>query len=148
MKRPRTFSSPTPRCSKINQPERWSGQLTGSDPDSSNTFSYTLVSGTGSDSNAFFTINGTSLETAGPFDADAQNTTLSLRILSTDQGGLRFEKVFAVSVLNTNQAPPAPTISRRRTAPRTEPLTPTLHACLQRPGHRRFACRQPMACPT
>jgi len=104
------------------------GLLTSSDPDSSNTFSYSLVSGTGSDSNAFFTINGTSLEIAGPFDGDAQNTTLNLRIRSTDQGGLWFEKVFAVSVVNTNEAPSAPINLSPANGAVNQPLTPTLQA--------------------
>ena len=40
------------------------GTLSTSDPDASNTFTYTLVTGTGSTDNASFTINGSTLTAA------------------------------------------------------------------------------------
>ena len=42
------------------------GQLTGSDPDPGETFTYSLVSGSGSSDNAFFSIGGNHLRTARP----------------------------------------------------------------------------------
>jgi O-glycosyl hydrolase len=80
------------------------GALSTTDPDAGNTFTYTLVSGTGSTGNGSFSIAGGSLLTAASFDYEAQNS-YSVRIRSTDQGGLFFEKAFTITVTNVNEAP-------------------------------------------
>ncbi|MCY2953528.1 MAG: SBBP repeat-containing protein, partial [Planctomycetota bacterium] len=73
------------------------GMLSTVDPDARDTFTYTLVSG---DVGAF-TITGDALKTAAAFDYEAKNS-YSIRIRSTDQGGLWTEKDFVVSVTNVD----------------------------------------------
>jgi hypothetical protein len=67
------------------------GTFSTTDPDSGNTFTYTLVSGTGSADNASFNILGASLRTSAVFNFNVKNV-YSIRVRSTDQGGLFFEK--------------------------------------------------------
>ena len=88
-----------------NQPSGTAvGNLSTTDPDSGNTFTYSLVSGTGSTDNASFTINGSALQTAAAFNFEAKSS-YSVRLRTTDQGGLWYEKVFTINVTNVNEAP-------------------------------------------
>ena len=80
------------------------GTLTTTDPDAGNTFTYSLVSGTGSTDNASFTISGNTLQTAAAFDYESKSS-YSIRIRSTDQGGLYTEKAFTINVTNVNEQP-------------------------------------------
>jgi large repetitive protein len=80
------------------------GTLSSTDPDAGDTFAYSLVAGTGSTDNASFSISGSDLQTAGPFDFETK-TSYSVRVRSTDSGGLTFEKAFTISVTNVNEAP-------------------------------------------
>ena len=77
------------------------GILSATDPDAGNTFTYTLASGIGGADNGSFSINGNSLLTAAVFDYEAK-TNYSIRVRSTDQGGLWFEKAFTIAVSNLN----------------------------------------------
>ena len=74
------------------------GTLTTTDSDTNDTFTYTLVSGTGSSDNASFTIANASLKAAVVFNA-ATKSTYNLRIRVTDAGGLSFEKAFVITVV-------------------------------------------------
>jgi O-glycosyl hydrolase len=74
------------------------GSFSTSDPNSADTFTYSLVSGTGSDDNVSFTISGNTLQTAATLDFLTQNT-FTVRVRSTDQGGLYFEEVFSISLI-------------------------------------------------
>jgi len=80
------------------------GTLSTTDPDEGNTFTYTLVSGSGSADNGSFTISGSTLQTAAPFNYEAKNTH-SIRIRTTDQGGLWHERSLTVSVLDQQEQP-------------------------------------------
>jgi glucuronoarabinoxylan endo-1,4-beta-xylanase len=80
------------------------GSLVTFDPDVANTFAYNLVSGTGSDDNAAFSLNGSALKTAATFNYQAKNS-YSIRVRSTDQGGLFVEKVFAITVTKASETP-------------------------------------------
>jgi hypothetical protein len=73
------------------------GDFTSTDPDSGNTFTYSLVAGLGSDDNAAFSITGNQLLSAQPFNFLAKNS-YSVRVRTTDQGGLSFEKAFTISI--------------------------------------------------
>ena len=84
------------------------GGFSTTDPDVGNTFTYTLVSGIGSTDNASFTMSGNQLLTAASFDYEAKNS-YSIRVRTTDQGGLWVEKSFTISVLNVAEV--APTIT-------------------------------------
>lgn len=80
------------------------GGLSTIDPDSGNTFSYTLANGTGDTDNAAFNIDGSNLRASSSFDFET-NSSYTVRIRSTDQDGLFTEKAFVVLVNDVNEAP-------------------------------------------
>ncbi|WZP00378.1 cadherin domain-containing protein [Isosphaeraceae bacterium EP7] len=80
------------------------GGFSTTDPDAGDSFTYSLVGGTGGADNASFTIVGDTLRTAAGFDFEAKSE-YSVRVRSTDAGGLSTEKVFVVNVINVNEAP-------------------------------------------
>jgi ELWxxDGT repeat protein len=80
------------------------GSLSTTDPDTSDTFTYTLVSGTGDTDNAAFNISGSTLRATSSFDFETKSS-YTIRVRSTDQGGLFFEKVFTITVTNVNETP-------------------------------------------
>jgi hypothetical protein len=80
------------------------GTLSTTDQDAGDTFTYSLVSGTGDADNASFTISGSDLRIAGSPDFETKSS-YSIRIRTTDQGGLNFEKVFTITISNLNEAP-------------------------------------------
>ena len=81
------------------------GVLSTVDPDIPNdAFTYTLVSGAGDVDNAAFTIAGDQLKSAISFDYEMKDT-YTIRVRSTDQGGLSVEKAFTISILDVNEAP-------------------------------------------
>lgn len=67
------------------------------DPDASNTFTYSLVSGSGSTGNSSFTISGNTLKSAVTFNYATQSS-YSIRVRTTDQGSLFYDKVFTVTI--------------------------------------------------
>jgi Concanavalin A-like lectin/glucanases superfamily/FG-GAP-like repeat/PKD domain/Cadherin domain/RTX calcium-binding nonapeptide repeat (4 copies)/FG-GAP repeat len=96
-----------------NQPSGTTvGTLSTTDPNRGDTFTYALVSGTGSNDNGAFTIVGDQLKTAASFNFEAKSS-YSIRVRSTDSGGLFTEKVFTISVTNVNEPP---TVVRNRSA--------------------------------
>lgn len=86
------------------------GTLSTSDPDAGESFTYTLVAGSGSTDNALFSISGNQLITNSVLNYEAQPTR-SLRIRTTDSSGLSYEKTFVISVLDVNEAPTSLSIS-------------------------------------
>ncbi|MBW4565401.1 MAG: DUF4347 domain-containing protein [Mojavia pulchra JT2-VF2] len=75
------------------------------DPDAGNTHTYTLVSGTGSTDNANFSIvNGNQLSINLSPDYETKKS-YSIRVRTTDQGGLSYEEVLTINVNNLNEAP-------------------------------------------
>ncbi len=85
-----------------NLPNATVGVLSTTDPNAGNTFTYTLASG-GVD-NASFTLSGSTLRLTPSANFEAKNS-YSVRIRSTDQGGLFFEKIFTVNITNINESP-------------------------------------------
>ncbi|MBN1189841.1 MAG: SBBP repeat-containing protein [Dehalococcoidales bacterium] len=73
------------------------GTFSTTDPDEGDSFSYSLVSGTGDTDNASFNISGDSLRTSAVFDCETQNS-YSIRVRSTDNGGLWCEKQFTIII--------------------------------------------------
>src|SRR5262249_39959803 len=67
------------------------GTLSSTDPDSGSTFTYSLVSGTGGDDNASFSISGTTLLSAASFDYETKNS-FSIRVRTADQYGLYYDQ--------------------------------------------------------
>jgi len=80
------------------------GALSTADPNAGNTFSYALVTGTGATDNALFNIAGNQLRATASLNFESK-PTYSVRLRTTDQGGLKFEKAFTISVTNVDEPP-------------------------------------------
>ena len=78
--------------------------LTGTDPDVGNTFVYSLVAGTGSTDNAAFSIAGDQIKIKASPNFEVK-PSYSIRVRTTDQGGLFFDKSITLAVNNVNEAP-------------------------------------------
>jgi subtilisin family serine protease len=81
------------------------GILSSLDPDANNTFSYSLVAGAGDIDNASFHISGSDLHVSVSPDYETKNR-YNIRIRTTDQGGLSFEEMFAISINDINETAP------------------------------------------
>jgi gliding motility-associated-like protein len=88
---------------ELEAPNTVVATFSSTDEDAGATHSYTLVSGTGDTDNALFAILGNTLYTTATYIFNHQ--TYSLRVRTTDNGGLFFEKVLAIKVYNKNTAP-------------------------------------------
>ena len=73
------------------------GNLTTVDSDAADQFIYTLVSGVGDNDNASFAISAGTLRTATALNFETKNS-YSIRVRSTDQGGLTVEKSLTIGV--------------------------------------------------
>ena len=80
--------------------------LSSEDPNLGDTFTYSLVTGAGDADNTSFSISGNQLLSAVVFDYESKNS-YTVRIRTTDQGDLWFEKSFVITILNVNDAPVA-----------------------------------------
>jgi hypothetical protein len=78
------------------------GTLAGTDPDSGDAPSFSLVAGAAD--NALFHIANGQLVTHASFDFEAQ-ASYTVRVRATDSSGLTFEKDLAVTVTDVNEAP-------------------------------------------
>lgn len=85
------------------------GSLNTIDQDAGNVFTYSLVAGTGSMDNSSFQISGNSLIINSSPDFETKSS-YSVRIRTTDQGLLTFEKVFNITINDICDIP-APTIT-------------------------------------
>ncbi len=86
------------------------GTLSTTDPDAGNTFTYTLVAGDGSTDNASFNISGSSLRISSSPDYETKSS-YSVRVRSTDQGSLLYEKSFTITITDLSEAPTNITLS-------------------------------------
>ncbi|NMC54009.1 MAG: hypothetical protein GYA48_10285, partial [Chloroflexi bacterium] len=86
------------------------GGLSSSDLDTGDTFTYSLVSGTGSDDNSSFVIYGSNLITAAVLDYETKST-YQVRVRTTDSHNLWFEKAITVPISNGNDAPSGVTLT-------------------------------------
>jgi len=98
------------------------GTFSTTDPDAGDTFTNALVSGSGSDDNGSFTITGNTLYTAAIFDYETKNS-YNIRVRSTDQGGLYFERL-SPSPWSTMTRRPHPQTWRRKMERRFRPSPP------------------------
>lgn len=96
----------SPNSTAENQPIGAAlGSFSSVDPDAGEAFTYTLVSGAGSDDNAAFTINASGqLLTAAVFDYETK-ATYSIRVRTTDCSGMWCEKAFTLPITNINEPP-------------------------------------------
>ena len=79
------------------------GTLSTTDPDVGDTFTYSLVPGSGDTGNGSFNISGNQLRSSVVFDYEAQNS-YSVRIRTTDQGGLFFDKAFIITITDVSES--------------------------------------------
>ena len=86
------------------------GTLASTDSDSGDSFTYSLVSGAGSTDNSKFTISGNTLKAAEAYDFETKSS-YSIRIQTSDAGGLSFQKTISISVKDVNDFPSAIVIS-------------------------------------
>lgn len=78
--------------------------FTTTDPDTGNTFSYSLVAGTGDTDNGAFAIANNTLKINASPDFESKSS-YSVRVRSTDNGGLFVEKALTIQVNDRNEAP-------------------------------------------
>lgn len=76
--------------------------ISATDPDAGDTFTFSLVSGTGSTDNSSFTISGNQLKINSVPDYETQNS-YSIRIRATDSGSLTYEEQFTLTVNDINE---------------------------------------------
>jgi len=91
------------------------GSFATSDPDAFGTFKYELVTNAAFPGNQRFTISGSQLRTAAVFNFDVQSS-YSVLVRSTDQGGLSFDQVLVIGILNVNDPPSDIGLSNRSIA--------------------------------
>ncbi len=73
------------------------GLLSTTDQDASDSHTYSLVSGLGSTDNTAFNVSGNQIRASQVFSSATKNS-YSIRVRTTDKGGLSFEKVYTVSI--------------------------------------------------
>ena len=79
------------------------GILSSTDPDASNTHSYTLLNNAG----GRFAISGNKIIVANSSLLNHEaNTSHTVLVRTADQGGLAYEKDFVINVANVNENPP------------------------------------------
>ncbi|MFO7618756.1 MAG: Ig-like domain-containing protein [Thermoplasmata archaeon] len=86
------------------------GTLSTTDVDAGDSWTYSLVAGAGDTDNTAFNINGTQLRANASFDFETKNS-YSVRICTTDAGGLTYNKTFVITVTDVNDAPTDITLS-------------------------------------
>jgi len=80
------------------------GDFSTTDPDTGDTFAYSLVSGEGGGGNGWFMIVGSQLRAAASFDYEARNS-YSIRVRTTDSGGLSYEEAFIITIADVYEPP-------------------------------------------
>ena len=73
------------------------GVLSTTDQDAGDSHTYSLVTGTGSTDNAAFNVSGNQIRASQVYSFSTKNS-YSIRVRTTDKGGLSFEKVYTVSI--------------------------------------------------
>jgi hypothetical protein len=80
------------------------GTLSAMDWNEGDTFTYTLVSGTGDTDNGSFTISGSSLSLTPSANYETQSS-YDVLVRTTDAGGLFYEEAFTISITDVNETP-------------------------------------------
>ncbi|NMC54189.1 MAG: peptidoglycan DD-metalloendopeptidase family protein [Chloroflexi bacterium] len=101
------------------------GVFSAVDEDAGETFTYTLVSGDGSQGNSAFSIQSNTLRNAVSLNAEAQET-YSVRVRVTDSGGAYYERVFTVQVLGVNEFTPSDILLTPASVSEKRPLGTTV----------------------
>jgi hypothetical protein len=82
------------------------GTLSGTDVNAGDALSYALVNGEGSEDNAAFTIDGTTLSTAAAFDFETKSS-YAIRVRVSDGRGGTFQRALAITVTDVDDLPVA-----------------------------------------
>ena len=101
------------------------GNFSTTDPNTGDTFSYSLVSGNGSTDNALFTIQNNQLKTKAIFDYETKNS-YNIRVKVTDQGGLSYEKPLTITINNLAESTPIVTTPINNVVVRTNAVDTTV----------------------
>ncbi|MEH2387259.1 MAG: hypothetical protein V7K14_16075, partial [Nostoc sp.] len=80
------------------------GTFSSTDPDKGNTFTYSLVTGTGNTDNSAFTINGNQLQINASPDFE-NKPSYNIRVQTQDNDGLTFQKQLTITINDLNEAP-------------------------------------------
>ncbi|WRH66345.1 MAG: cadherin domain-containing protein [Planktothrix sp. GU0601_MAG3] len=80
------------------------GNFTSTDANTGDTFSYSLVAGTGDTDNTAFTISSGQLLINAPPDFEAQST-YDIRVRTTDSTGLSYDKPLTIKINDVNETP-------------------------------------------
>ncbi|MEA5530490.1 cadherin domain-containing protein, partial [Dolichospermum sp. UHCC 0684] len=86
------------------------GNFSSADPNALNTFTYSLVAGTGDSDNDLFTIQNNQLQTNAIFDYE-NNNIYTIRVRTTDQGNLSYDKPLTINITDVNETPTNITLS-------------------------------------
>ncbi len=86
-------------------PGTFIGSLSTEDPTALNAFTYTLAPGAGGTDNGWFAVSGSNLLSAAWFNYEAKSN-YSIRVQSATPGGLFWQKVFTVTILDVAEPPP------------------------------------------
>ena len=78
------------------------GTFTSTDPNTGNPFTYSLVAGTGNTNNSAFSIVGNQLRINASPNFEAQSS-YNIRVRTTDQGGLSYDKPLVVNINDVNE---------------------------------------------
>lgn len=82
------------------------GNIQAIDPNEFDRHRFTLAEGDGDEGNSSFYIDEGTLRTAVPIDRE-ERASYSIRIQTTDLGGLQVERVFTLEVIAQTESPPA-----------------------------------------
>ncbi|WP_199319624.1 ExeM/NucH family extracellular endonuclease [Dolichospermum sp. FACHB-1091] len=80
------------------------GTFSSIDVNAGNTFTYSLVNGTGANDNSAFTISGNQLKINASPDFETKSS-YNIRVRTTDNGGLTFDKTLTININDVNEAP-------------------------------------------
>ncbi|MFM7407445.1 MAG: ExeM/NucH family extracellular endonuclease [Cuspidothrix sp.] len=78
------------------------GTFSSTDPDTGNTFTYSLVSGTGDTDNSVFTIVGNQLQINSSPNFEVKSS-YNILVQTSDQGGLFYQKPLTINILDVNE---------------------------------------------
>ncbi|MEO9802403.1 MAG: cadherin domain-containing protein [Reichenbachiella sp.] len=81
------------------------GTLTTTDEDANDTFTYSLIAGTGDTDNASFAIDGDQLVSTEIFNFDTK-TNYSVRVETADSEGEKIEEQFTITINDVSDTPP------------------------------------------
>ncbi|MEH2286309.1 DUF4347 domain-containing protein, partial [Nostoc sp.] len=87
------------------------GTFTTTDPDANDTFTYSLVAGTGDTDNSAFTVVNNQLQINSSPDFETKSS-YNIRVQTTDAAGASYTKELTIAVKNLNEAPTGLEISQ------------------------------------